>query len=82
MDTLSTRDNFLATHEGVVGVGEGGISWVKVGVEGTGGDGVVSQDVEICVIFFKDEPAEGFLVGCAGRYALAGPSIARRGQKE
>ena len=33
--------------------------------EGAGGGGVVREEVEVCVVFFEDEAAEGFFVGSA-----------------
>lgn len=42
-------------------------------VEGAGGGGVVRQEIEVCVVPFEDEAAEGFLVwgAGAGRRGLA-----------
>jgi len=39
-------------------------------VEGARGGGVVRQEVEVCVVLFEDEAAEGFLVGGAGGRVL------------
>ena len=41
VDTLGAGDDFLASHEGVVGMGEVGRGGGEVGVEGAGGGGVV-----------------------------------------
>jgi len=41
VDTLGAGDDFLAAHEGVVGVCEVGVFGVEMGVEGPGGDGIV-----------------------------------------
>ena len=66
VDPLGAGDDFLAPHEGVVGVGERGGGGREVRVEGAGGGGVVRQEVEVCVVPFEDEAAEGFLVWGAG----------------
>jgi len=41
VDALGAGDNFLPAHEGVVGVGQGGVGRGEVRVEGAGGGGVV-----------------------------------------
>ena len=66
MDTLGTGDYLLAAHEGIIRVGQRGIGWIEVGVERSSGDGVVSKNVEICVVLFEDEAAEGLLICCTG----------------
>jgi hypothetical protein len=73
VDPLGAGDDFLAPHEGVVGVGERRGGGREVRVEGAGGGGVVRQEVEVCVVPFEDEAAEGFLVwgAGAGRRGLA-----------
>ena len=71
MDTLGTRDYLLAAHEGIVGVGYGRIGWIEVGVERTGGDRVVSKNVEICIVFLEDKAAKGLFICCAETDKLA-----------
>ena len=71
VDPLGARDYLLAAHEGIVGVGQGGVGWIEVGVERSSSDGVVSKNVEICIVLFEDEPAKGFFICCAGTDALA-----------
>lgn len=86
VDPLGAGDDFLAAHEGVVGVGQRRGGGREVRVEGPGGGGVVRQEVEVGVVPFEDEAAEGFLVwgAGAGRKGSAACPMGwnRRGLKE
>lgn len=73
VDALGARHDFLAAHEEVVRVCEGGVVRGGVGVEGAEGAGVLVYGEEVCVVFFEDDFAEGFLLGGAGgRWELVG----------
>ena len=79
MDTLSTREDFLATHKEIVGIA---VSFVGVcgfflvggrvvcghSVEGTDGQRELVEDVEVGTVFLEDEATEVLLVGCAAIY--------------
>ena len=83
MDTLGAGDDFLAAHEGVVGVCKGGGGGGEVGVKGARGNGVVGEDVEVGVEFVEDEFSEGFFVGGAVmRKRLTGVIVGSEKKKE
>lgn len=54
VDALGTAEDFLAAHVEVVGVGVAGGGGGH-GVEGADTQGVLVEDVEVCVVFFEDE---------------------------
>lgn len=51
VDALPTRHDFLAAHEEVVGVCEGGEGGVGGGIEGAELEGVFVDGVEVCMVF-------------------------------
>ncbi len=51
MNSLSATQDFLSSHEEIVGTGESGIVLTYGGVEGSGFDWVPVEHVEIGVIF-------------------------------
>ncbi len=63
MDSLSTGQDLLPTHEHVVRVRPLRIVRVGHGVERPHGQGELVQDVEVCVVLGLDEAAEQLLVG-------------------
>ena len=76
VNTLSTRQDFLAAHEevegvAVAGVGVRGAVFVRGrvngwhGVEGADVQRVLVQDVEVGAVLLEDETAEVLLVRCA-----------------
>lgn len=66
VDALGAGHDFLAAHEEVVGVCEGGVVGAGVGVEGAEGARVFVDGVEVCVVLLEDDFAEGFFLGGAG----------------
>ena len=66
VDALGTGHDFLAAHEEVVGVGEGGVGGIGGGVERADGGGEFVDGVEVCGVFLEHYFAKGFLVGGAG----------------
>lgn len=65
VDTLGAGHDFLPAHEEVVGVCEGRVERGRVGVEGAEGAGEEVDGVEVCVVLFRDDLAECFLLGGA-----------------
>ena len=64
MDTLGAGHDFLAAHEEVVGVCEGGVVGARVRVEGAEGARELVDGVEVRFVLFEDDLAEGlFLCG-------------------
>lgn len=84
VDTLSARHYFLAPHEGVVGVSEARIGRGEMSVERAGGDGIVSEEVEVCAVLVVDEATEEFFVGRAdgGQYCIGAVYERWKGTKE
>lgn len=54
VDTLSSRKDFFASHEHVVGVGIFGIVGVRHSVEGTNCERELVQNVEVSVVLCFD----------------------------
>lgn len=66
VDALGAGHDFLAAHEEVIGVCEGGVVWGRVRVERPEGARVLVDSVEVRFVLFEDEFAEGlFLCGAA-----------------
>lgn len=66
VDALGAGHDFLAAHEEVVGVCEGGVERGGVGVEGAEGAGEEVDGVEVGVVLFENDLAEGLLLCGAG----------------
>ena len=66
VDALGAGHDFLAAHEEVVRVCEGGVVRGRVGVEGAEGAGVQVDGVEVRFVLVEDDFAEGFFLGGAG----------------
>ncbi|KAG7145427.1 hypothetical protein HYQ46_005835 [Verticillium longisporum] len=62
VNTLATTEDLLATHEEVVGVGDGGIGGVLESVEGARRFGELVEDEEVGVVLLANEGAEGLLL--------------------
>ncbi len=58
VDTLSTGQDLLASHEHIIWVGISWIGRIRHRVEWTHCEWILVQDVEVGVIFFFDEFAE------------------------
>ena len=54
MDTLGSRQDFLATNEDIVTVGEFGVVGVGHGVEWTDGKWILVHDEEVSIVLFFD----------------------------
>lgn len=73
VDALRAGHDLLPAHEEVVGVGEGGVGRVWVGVEGAGGAREFVDAVEVGGVLGVHEAAEVlFLGGAGGRKGLVG----------
>lgn len=54
VDPLSSRQDFLSSHEEIVRAGEVGVVLAEHGVEGSGGGGIAMEHVEVSIIFMFD----------------------------
>ncbi len=72
VDALGAGHDFLAAHEEVVGVCEGGVVRGGVRVEGAEGAGVLVDGVEVRAVLVEDDFAEGFFLGGAGKGGARG----------
>ena len=54
MDSLSTGDDFLSSHEDIVGGGPSVVVFVEHGIEGSGLFRISMEDVEVTVILSLD----------------------------
>lgn len=64
VDTLSARQNFLASHKHVIRVGIFGVVGVGHRVERPDREWELVQDVKISVVFGLHQPSEQLLVWC------------------
>lgn len=63
MDTLSSTQDLFSSHEHVIRVGPSLVIGVRHGVEGTGGQGKLVQNVEVGVVLLTNNLSKLLLVG-------------------